>query len=40
MCHKIITLKGCGLYKCEYQFIGAKIQDVEVKQFDSRNKET
>ena len=40
ICEKIIKPKTCGFYKCEYQFKGKKIEEGEVKYYDSKTKET
>ena len=40
ICNKIINPKTCGFWKCEYQFIGTKIEDGEEKEYDSKTKET
>ena len=36
----IIKLKSCGFWKCEYQFIGQKIKDGRLIDFDSKPRET
>ena len=40
ICNKIIDPDTCGFFKCEYQFIGKKIEDGEVVNYDSKTKET
>ena len=40
MCSRIINLKTCGFWKCEYQFVGQKLEEGEFKNFDSKTKET
>jgi len=40
ICNKIIEPDTCGFFKCEYQFIGKKIEDGEVVNYDSKTKET
>jgi len=40
ICSKIITPKTCGFYDCEYQFVGKKIDDGEIKHYDSKTRET
>jgi hypothetical protein len=40
LCSKIIKPKTCGLWKCEYQFIGKKIEEGDLIEFDSKTKET
>ena len=40
ICSKIIKPKTCGFWKCEYQFVGKKIEEGEVKFFDSKTRET
>ena len=40
MCYKIIELKTCGFYECEYQFKGRSIREGDVKDFDSKTRET
>ena len=40
ICNEIIKLKTCGFYDCEYQFIGKKIANGEIYQFDSKTRET
>ena len=40
ICHLIIKIKTCGFWKCEYQFIGAKIEKGKLENFDSGPKET
>jgi hypothetical protein len=40
ICHKIIRPKTCGFWLCEYQFQGQKIEDGEVKSFETKPKET
>lgn len=40
LCNKIIDPKTCGFWKCEYQFVGTKIEDGEEKEYDSKTKET
>ena len=39
-CHKIIKPKTCGFWNCEYQFVGKKIQEGDLVEFDSKTKET
>jgi len=40
ICKKIIEPETCGFFKCEYQFIGKKIECGEVVNYDSKTKET
>ena len=40
ICKKIIRPKTCGFWECEYQFEGQKIEEGEVKSFNSEPKET
>ena len=40
ICKKIIKPKTCGFWECEYQFVGKKIQEGELVEFDSKTKET
>ena len=40
ICNTIIKLKTCGFWKCEYQFIGQKIEAGRLIDFDSKPKET
>jgi hypothetical protein len=40
ICKIIIRPKTCGFWQCEYQFQGKKIEDGEVKSFDTKPKET
>lgn len=40
ICQKIIEPKTCGLWKCEYQFIGKKFEKGELIEYDSKPKET
>ena len=40
ICSKIIKPKTCGFWNCEYQFIGKKIEEGELIEFDSKTKET
>ena len=40
ICKKIIRPKTCGFWLCEYQFQGQKIENGEVKSFDTKPKET
>ena len=40
ICKKIIKPKTCGFYDCEYQFIGKKIMDGDVINYDSKTRET
>ena len=40
ICSKIIKPKTCGFWKCEYQFVGKKIEEGELKDYDSKTKET
>ena len=40
ICSKIIKPKTCGFWECEYQFVGNKIVEGEVKLFDSKTRET
>ena len=40
ICKKVIRPKTCGFWKCEYQFEGQKIEEGEVKSFNSEPKET
>ena len=39
-CYKIIKVKTCGFWKCEYQFKGKKIENGELIYYDSNPKET
>ena len=40
MCQKIILPKTCGFWQCEYQFVGDKIEDGDLKYVDTKCKET
>lgn len=40
ICKKIIITKTCGFWDCEYQFQGKKIEDGEIKSFETKPKET
>ncbi len=40
MCDGIIVPKTCGFWKCEYQFIGDKIEGGALKHVDTKCKET
>ena len=40
ICKKIIRSKTCGFWDCEYQFQGKKIEDGEIKSFETKPKET
>lgn len=40
ICDFIIIPKTCGFYKCEYQFVGDKIENGKKIHFDSAPKET
>ena len=40
ICNKIIKPKTCGFYDCEYQFVGEKIDEGEIKKYDSKPRET
>ena len=41
MCNKIIMEpETCGFFKCEYQFIGKRIENGEPKDYDSKTRET
>ena len=40
ICHTIIKLKTCGFWKCEYQFIGDKIEGGKKVHVDTKSKET
>ena len=40
ICDSIIKLKTCGFWKCEYQFIGQKIEKGRLEDFNSCPKET
>ena len=40
ICNKIIKPKTCGFYDCEYQFVGEKIDEGEVKRYNSMTRET
>ena len=40
LCSRIIKPKTCGFWKCEYQFVGQKIEEGELKYYDSKTKET
>ena len=40
ICDKIIKPKTCGFWKCEYQFVGKKIQEGDLVEFDSKTMET
>ena len=40
ICYSIIKLKTCGFWKCEYQFIGQKIEKGRLEDFNSIPKET
>lgn len=39
MCNKIFLPNTCGFYKCEYQFIGEKLEDGDEVHYDSQPKE-
>ena len=40
ICNKIFTPNTCGFYKCEYQFIGDKLENGDEIHFDSATRET
>ena len=40
ICHKVFKPRNCRFYKCEYQFEGKKIEEGDVKEFESEPKET
>ena len=40
ICNKIIKPKTCGFFDCEYQFVGEKIEEGEIKKYDSKTRET
>ena len=40
ICNKIIKPKTCGFYDCEYQLVGKKIDDGEIKKYESKTRET
>ena len=40
ICKKIIRPRTCGFWKCEYQFEGQKIEEGEVKSFNTEPEET
>jgi hypothetical protein len=40
ICNKIIKPKTCVFYDCEFQFIGKKIEDGDIKEYDSKTRET
>ena len=40
ICHGIIVPKTCGFWKCEYQFVGDKIEGGKLKHVDTKCKET
>ena len=40
ICKKIFLPTTCGFYKCEYQFIGEKLEDWEKVSYDSKTKES
>ena len=40
ICSKIIKPKTCGFYDCEYQFIGKKIDEGDIKNYNSNTRET
>ena len=40
MCDGIIVPKTCGFWKCEYQFVGDKIEEGTLKHVDTGSKET
>lgn len=40
ICKKIINPTSCGFYDCEYQFIGKKIVNGDICNFDSKTRET
>ena len=40
ICNKIITPKTCGFYDSEYQFVGKKIDNGDIKEYDSKTRET
>ena len=40
ICNKIFDPTTCGFYKCEYQFIGEKLEDGENASYDSKTRET
>ena len=40
LCEGIIVPKTCGFWKCEYQFVGDKIEDGKLKHIDTKSKET
>ena len=40
ICNEIIEPETCGFFKCEYQFIGKKIENRKVMNYDSKTRET
>ena len=40
ICKGIIIPKTCGFWKCEYQFVGDKIEEGKLKHIDTKSKET
>ena len=40
ICSKIIQPKTCGFWKCEYQFVGKRLKEGELIDFDSKARET
>ena len=40
ICKGIIVPKTCGFWKCEYQFVGDKIEEGKLKHIDTKSKET
>lgn len=40
ICKKNIKPKTCGFFDCEYQFIGTKLFEGDIKNYDSKTRET
>ena len=40
ICYKIIKVKTCGFWQCEYQFCGKIIENGDIKDYESEPKET
>ena len=40
ICSRIIQPKTCGFWKCEYQFVGKRLKEGELIDFDSKTRET
>ena len=40
MCDGLVVPKTCGFYDCEYQLVGKKIDDGDIKKYESMTRET